>query len=322
MPTLRIYIPDLKNGGGEQLLTKMLKSNVIKNYFDIIEVISTENFNEQHIDCYIVKNWKVSFLFDFIFRKDDGAVNIIYFSGPIFLFALSFVSRKVYLYEHGDPFLISKLRTNWIRRFLYRRAILKARKLFVVNSVVRQKVLRSLSIPSEKVLVIENPINPITDHDGFFYDTELPTTKSALIIGRDSPEKRLRDGMEYLQSQKYFDDIFIISDTRRSYSSATVFKNYDSLADNKINVANFILFNFSYCETFSLVIGEWLAARGVVYSVYCPVLSSIWGDIEGFNTFDEHQNLPKINHGSPSSIFEYTSVAEYTRGICEEVLGE
>lgn len=61
----------------------------------------------------------------------------------------------------------------------------------------------------------------------------------------------------------------------------------------KLNINETILLNFSLVESFSLIIGEWLQAGGLVFSSQKSACNSIWTNYKGFYKFQENKNFIK-----------------------------
>ena len=108
------------------------------------------------------------------------------------------------------------------------------------------------------------------------------------IIGRDAPEKRIKEAIKFLNDINLSIQIKLISKSNRKFiSEHKIFyiKDYSELED--FDKDNSILLNFSNVESFSLVIAEWLASGLPVISIKNCKLDSLWKNYKGFFSLEE-----------------------------------
>ncbi|WP_372776895.1 glycosyltransferase [Litorivivens sp.] len=311
MFSLDVLIPDFKLGGGEALTRRFVEYLVASESRVNVRVYSQQKADLCGVSETICRSWKTSFFFYFLKKFRNHRPTLVVLTGPILIYGLSRKKSNVYLYEHGDPFVLVSLEKSRLRSMLYKRAIKNAKQLIVVNPAVKEKFLNHFSLDTNKVAVVENPVKPITSNACFFNSKAVASKFGAIVIGRSSPEKRLEFGLQFLKDQSQtITNIVLVSDTS-DFDRAGVasYRSYDSLP--RLDVSQYILFNFSYSETFSLVIGEWLAAGGLVCSVACPQMISLWSQYRGFFVIGAGVDVERLLQPDGRPVFHGRCDAEY-----------
>lgn len=311
--SFNFYIPKLKNGGGELTslaLFSALSEQNGKNAVRLVSAYDSNRFAEYDLDLEINFHKKLSLVYlllKFLWRhRHKPNVHISVLSGLNIIMGINnlFIRTNLFLYEHSD---LSKLYFEgdypklkiFIRRFLYNISLVGSDALIFVSDTAKRNSTRYFwNINQRKMKVIENPTLDIRDRLKFVDHQTEPTL---LIIARNSIEKRLVEGLRYLDRYGSEARIVLVSDSSNGISQEN-FPNldidfyFDLKQVKKLNLASTVLLNFSRVESFSLVIAEWLSVGGRVFSTKEAEINNYWRRY--FNFFELDENEP------PTAIFE------------------
>ena len=110
----------------------------------------------------------------------------------------------------------------------------------------------------------------------------------------------------------------------KEFNNLTIFSDYSFLPN--INLRETLLINFSFVESFSLVIAEWLKVKGLVFSTRNSRCNSIWRKFKGFYEFEENDsfinklfNLKKINSSDTRPYFLGRSINDYKNDFLKTI---
>lgn len=307
---LKFYLPQYLIGGGELITIALLKSiaegnrGITQSLFcqgsNQITTLTPTILNELNYKNKIslFKKLILSFLSDWAKHHDTKHIAIlsgmIIYTGWINLFFW----QKLICIEHSNLgqfyFKEGSYHKRIMRIFLYNVALLRAEKLiFVSTEAMRDSIIKLWSINRKKATVVRNPIFDIGEKLTLS-DRDTGSIDSFLIVGRFSPEKRIGEALQFLMSNQLNQRIIIVSnidpETIKKYKSLPNFNFYSDYSQvPTLSIGNTVLLNFGLVESFSLVIGEWLKAKGRVFSTHGSSCNSIWADSLGFYEF--HENI-------------------------------
>lgn len=298
-------MPKLVNGGGE-IVTVML-INALRQVIKGAEIqLYTERNN--NFSGKINPDGDLKFKNKFLFlqniclllhkgsRSETIIVSVL--SGMNILVGIVnlFFHRKFIMYEHSDlsKFYFRKtpdLKLNIFRIFLYNLALFSVSKIIFVSDIARRNSSKYfLSCHHQKFHVLSNPIYPLNNK---IKHCAVSDTYDFIIIGRWSAEKRIGDGLSFLDSLGIFYKVLIVTDGA-DRKAITDFQNlfidmvpsYEYISS--LNYRTTILLNFSQSESFSMVTGEWLASGGLVMSTTAES-NKLWESYCGFFNFKENE---------------------------------
>jgi len=317
-----IVVQDLNTGGGERVLKEFLKYVKLP-----CNLYTKEKFVSERIDVYSSENWSTIGLVFKAFKilikcKIDQPVLIV-LTKPMIIFGILniFFKRNIFLYEHADPTLLYFPRNGYVNSLKAKllKISLKYNKTIVVTNKVKNNLLNETTLNNQQLYVVKNPNKKITQKLDNISRTNINRINIYLIIGRDSPEKKLNEAIQYYNSIKSKEtSLWIISDTERTFYNIDMhFKNYEEL-NHYVNEANIIyepiLLNFSEVESYSLIIAEFLSAKLTVWSVYSETLADLWSNYYGFYLI---KNVPKNGLKSLDNreVFKSKSTFDYAQDL-------
>lgn len=289
-------IPNLHAGGGEKVTLQIINYllnrdfNVIVCSNSSVQINSKKKFRFEKI-VWGRKIQTILKVYKILKNSSSDSIIIPVLTGPIILVGILniFLKRKVYAYEHSD-LVDLYLNTTFIKK-IWRYSLLKfafygTSKFFVVNKYLKNKLSKRLNFAINNIYVARNPFskfikflkkNQITNNDKKKY--------SAYIIGRHSPEKRIKEAIYYAHKSAAVDEIIVITDKKeelqKDVGELQKLKIYQSYREiEKFNLKSSFLLNFSQVDSFSLVIAEWLASKLPVLSVPSNNLRKIWSSYD------------------------------------------
>ena len=310
-----VVIQDLSTGGGERIMRDFLQE-VRTN----VTLYSSETVESPYVQYCPTYNWNTLSLILLALKiltlTNRKRPIIVVLTKPCIIFGMLNImfKKRIFLYEHSDPFLLYLNRAGFLNRFkakLFRLAF-KNNKNIVVTDIIKRKLIKILYFKNRNVSVLKNPCAAITTKLSNIRLEPRKAMKTYIIIGRDSAEKRLDDAINFYKDQLETSEssLWIVTKTTRKLNCADQqFDDYCAL--NNYVIANNIfykpiLINFSVSESFSLVIAEFLSAKLEVISVYSELLDELWSKYAGF-TFIGRQ----ITNGTPKSTYVPLSHTEY-----------
>lgn len=321
-----IVIQDLNTGGGERIMRDFLqevRTGVL--------LYSSETVESKYVQYCPTYNWSSLSLFLLALKiltlTNRKRPILVVLTKPCIIFGMLNIifKKRIFLYEHSDPFQLYLNRAGFFNRLkanLFRLAY-KNNKNIVVTDIIKRKLIKSLYFKNSNVSVLKNPCAAITTKLLNISLESREAMKIYIIIGRDSAEKRLDDAIDFYKDQLRTSEssLWIVSKTTRKFNGADQkFDDYSALNDYVIEnniFYNPILINFSVSESFSLVIAEFLSANLGVISVYSELLDELWSKYAGF-TFIGRQ----ITNGTPKSTYVPFSHTDYDLELLQILDGD
>jgi glycosyltransferase involved in cell wall biosynthesis len=300
---IKFILPKLVNGGGEVVTASLI--NKLREEFKEAEIRlyteSNSNFSgEIDVDGDLKFQNKLLFLrnvFMLLYKSENiNTIFISVLSGMNILVGIINVifNRKLIMYEHSDLskfyfYKISDTKLNILRILLYNVALFSTSKMiFVSDLACRNSSKYFLSCHHKKFCVISNPVYPLSNKIKHYTGSD---SYDFIIIGRWSAEKRIGDGLRFLDSLETYYRVLVVTDGADSREiidlqnlAIDTVPSYDYISS--LNLQTTILLNFSQSESFSMVVGEWLASRGLVMSTTAES-STLWDSYRGFFEFRE-----------------------------------
>ena len=312
-----IVVQDLKTGGGERIIGNFLSQTTRP-----IQLYSSEPCRSINVESIINNNWNTLTLIwlalKILFTTSKEIPIIVVLTKPIIIFGLLNIlfQRKLFLYEHCDPYLLYFNRLGIFSKFKSALLVisLKSNNVIVVTQIIKQKLTKRLGLNAKNIHILQNPSTKITDHL-VNIDLSHPSAKSVyVIIGRNGPEKRFDEAILYyhLNIRNSTTELWVVSNTSLDFEAVDhTFNSFDALNDYVSSHNIFYkptLINFSVLESFSLVIAEFLAAGLPVLSSYSPTLDRLWSSYQGFELIgSEKPNEILLSRYKPFTYSDFES---------------
>lgn len=324
-----IIVQDLHTGGGERVMSNYLSTVKEKHL-----LYCSEECRSPYVKSIKVTHWETVPLFfkafDILFRANKTQPIIVVLTKPIIVFGiLNIIFKKnLYLYEHCDPYLLYFNRPGLISHLKSAalRLSIKNNKMIVVTELIRRKLVDDLQLDPIRIQVLNNPCVPIKSKLMNISTTYCNLDNVYLIIGRDSPEKRINQAISFYNNEikSATTTLWLVTHTDRDIQGPdAIFKDFQSLNDYVLAKQIFYrptLLNFSVSESFSLIIAEFLSSNLRVISAYSDTLAQIWAQFKGFHfiplaerTEEQRQNYKPVS---------YTQYIENLREIIQETTNE
>jgi glycosyltransferase involved in cell wall biosynthesis len=300
---IKFLLPKLVNGGGEIVTVSLINELRLELKKAEIKLYTEQNINfseKTDIDGDLKFQNKLLFLrniFMLLYRRHNiETIFVSVLSGMNILAGIInlIFNRKLIMYEHSDlsKFYFCKVpgvKLNISRILLYNVALFSTSKIiFVSDLACRNSSKYFLRFYHKKFCVISNPVCPLSNR---INHCAISDTYDFIIVGRWSAEKRIGDGLRFLDSLETYYKVLVVTDVADS-KEITDLRN---LAINTVpsygnvpalNFQKTVLLNFSQSESFSMVIGEWLTSGGLVMSTTAES-NTLWEQYRGFFDFKE-----------------------------------
>lgn len=296
---ISVLIPDLTTGGGERVTAQMIEELLLRGFtVHLVADTEQESFGDKNVASLRPLRWgnfwlRYVVVLKELFRFDNDTPILVVLTGPIIAVGLLniFFKKKVIAYEHSDIealYLNSGIWKKFIRLFALRIAVRSIYRIAVVSEFLRDRYPKVVRCDSEKIKIINNPVTPFLGKLSCIQVDRPERTFTAFIIGRDAKEKRHCEAISLLGNCALVSEIFLVSANceleldQLSSECRQKLKIFESLADVEyFNVASTFLFSYSSVESYSLVIGEWLASELPIVTVRTEAMLKLWGNFRG-----------------------------------------
>jgi len=309
---IAILVPDLCTGGGERVTAEIARELMSGGRSVFLVTDPSSIPADLNALPYSDVRWHPARsrfkLVPVLARLPKECIVLAVLTAPSILaaFVNIFLRRRLVVHEHSDvPSLYFANGTRLKRFFRYLAfhfVMLSAHRILVPSHGAADRLRSAVMFGSNKIAVAPNPVQDFLTkirNEGVSIVEPHRVSLNAFLVGRWSPEKRLVDGVRACIQAQTFEQVVVVTNAAHEDAAhltamgARVYPKYSALGEFCPSTA--VLINFSIIESFSLVIGEWLAAGLLVFSVHSDILEREWSAYRGFYFIEnDGRNLKDI----------------------------
>jgi glycosyltransferase involved in cell wall biosynthesis len=291
---LLVVIPDLTTGGGERVTCQLVEAlsergcriRLVSNVpLALRERLALHSY--RHLE-WARRMARFVVIGQELIRCGKTSSVLVVLTGPIIAVGLLNIlfNRKVVAYEHSDLeqlYLLERPLKRSLRFLALSTSLRSIKCIAVVSTYLSERLPLVLGCEPAKVAVVRNPVQPFQQKLNCSVTVGDMNSLTAYVIGRNSPEKRHLEAIELLAKCSRVTGIVLVAKdvdqlcaqfSSQANTKLRIYKSYKDIVC--FETSSSFLFSYSFVESYSLVIAEWLASGLTVLSADNEPMRRLW----------------------------------------------